>query len=84
MLFRTELLSNYLESPENIVVNTELQLNMKVNKYISANFSVQAIYDDNIDTIETTTNAAGEQIVSNKGPKTQIKQIFGAGVAYTF
>ena len=42
------LYSNYLEKPENIDVNHQLNVVMKVNKYISANLSLHTIYDDNM------------------------------------
>ncbi|NEV92614.1 DUF3078 domain-containing protein [Psychroflexus sp. YR1-1] len=41
------LYSNYLEDPQNVDIDYTLNLNMDVNKYISANFTFQAIYDDN-------------------------------------
>lgn len=41
------LYSNYLEDPQNVDIDYTLNLVMKVNKYISANFTFQAIYDDN-------------------------------------
>lgn len=39
--------SNYLEDPQNVDVDYTMNLIMEVNKYISANFTFQAIYDDN-------------------------------------
>jgi hypothetical protein len=41
------LYSNYLEDPQNVDIDYTLNLIMSVNKYISANFTFQAIYDDN-------------------------------------
>jgi hypothetical protein len=41
------LYSNYLDKPGNIDIDYLLNLDMTVNKYISANFIFQAIYDDN-------------------------------------
>ncbi|SDG40337.1 DUF3078 domain-containing protein [Psychroflexus sediminis] len=41
------LYSNYLEDPQNVDIDYTLNLIMDVNKYISANFIFQAIYDDN-------------------------------------
>ena len=41
------LYSNYLEDPQNVDVDYTFNLMMKVNKYISSNFTFQAIYDDN-------------------------------------
>lgn len=41
------LYSNYLEDPQNIDIDYTMNLNMPVNKYLTANFIFQAIYDDN-------------------------------------
>ena len=41
------LYSNYLEDPQNIDIDYTLNLNLTVNKYITTNFTFQAIYDDN-------------------------------------
>ena len=41
------LYSNYLEDPQNVDVDYQLNIVMKVNKYLSTNFAFQAIYDDN-------------------------------------
>lgn len=41
------LYSNYLEDPQNIDVDYTMNLNMKVNDYITTNLTFQAIYDDN-------------------------------------
>lgn len=44
---RLNLYSNYLDNPQNVDVNYQMNLNMKINKYLSANVAMQAIYDDN-------------------------------------
>lgn len=41
------LYSNYLEDPQNVDVDYTMNLLLKVNKYITANATLQAIYDDN-------------------------------------
>ncbi len=41
------LYSNYLEDPQNVDIDYTMNLVMAVNKYISANLTFQAIYDDN-------------------------------------
>jgi hypothetical protein len=41
------LYSNYLENPQNVDVDYQMNLVMTINKYISANLAMQAIYDDN-------------------------------------
>tara|TARA_A100000171_G_C2140397_1_gene155029 strand:- start:9543 stop:10463 length:921 start_codon:yes stop_codon:yes gene_type:complete len=42
-----QLYSNYLEDPQNVDVDYTLNLLLKVNEWITANFTFQAIYDDN-------------------------------------
>lgn len=41
------LYSNYLDKPQNVDIDYQANLVMKVNKYISTNLAFQAIYDDN-------------------------------------
>ena len=41
------LYSNYLEKPENVDVDYQMNLVMKINKFLSTNLSVQTVYDDN-------------------------------------
>lgn len=41
------LYSNYLENPQNVDIDYQMNLVMKINKYISTNIAFQAIYDDN-------------------------------------
>lgn len=38
--------SNYLDNPQNIDINYTLNLDMNINKYLSADFIFQTIYDD--------------------------------------
>lgn len=44
---RMGLYSNYIDQPENIDIDYQASLNMKVNKYLSANVIMHLIYDDN-------------------------------------
>ncbi len=75
--FRTnlELLSNYMEEPENIDVDWEVFINMKINKYLSANISTHLIYDNDV-------------MIKNKegieAARVQFKELFGIGFAYKF
>lgn len=81
---KIDLFSNYLKNPQNIVVNWETLIAMKINKFISANINTLLIYDDKIkvpydrngnDIIET-----GEAV----GSKIQFKEILGIGFSYNF
>ena len=40
------LYSNYLDKPQNVDLDYTANVVMKINKYLSANFTFQAIYDD--------------------------------------
>jgi hypothetical protein len=81
---KIDLFSNYLKNPQNIVVNWENMITMKVNKYISASFITALIYDDKIkvpfDKNNDGTIAAGEAV----GSKIQFKEIIGVGFSYKF
>jgi hypothetical protein len=41
------LFSNYLDNPQNIDVDNNFILRMKINKYLSAGLNLRTIYDDN-------------------------------------
>jgi hypothetical protein len=41
------LYSNYLEDPQNVDVNYQLNIVMRINRYLTTNLSFQTIYDDN-------------------------------------
>jgi hypothetical protein len=72
---KLELYSDYLNKPENIDVNWDTQINLKVNSWLSAMFGLVLVYDD--DTPITDKDG-------NEGPRTQIKQLFSAGFSYQF
>jgi hypothetical protein len=78
---KIDLFSNYLNNPQNIDVNWETLLTMKVNKYISMSLNTNLVYDDNIN-IAKDTNDDG--IADENGPRVQFKEIFGVGFSYKF
>ena len=41
------LYTNYLEDPKNVDIDYTMNMNMKINDYLSTNLIFQAIYDDN-------------------------------------
>jgi hypothetical protein len=41
------LFSNYIDQPKNIDLNYTLDIDMKINKYFTANFIFQTVYDNN-------------------------------------
>lgn len=72
---KMQLFSNYLENPQNIDVSWDNIFSLKVNKYISAFVGLNLLYDDDIKIVEPD---------GDKGPRTQLKQTFGAGFAFDF
>lgn len=77
---RLELFTNY-EDLGTTDVNWENILLMKVNKYLSANFITQLLYDEDVK-IGTDNNADG--IIDEESPKVQFKTVFGVGLTYVF
>jgi hypothetical protein len=73
---KLELFSNYLEEPENVDVNWEVLVTMKINEYLSANINTTLIYDDNIQYVDKDGVA--------HGPRVQFKEVFGVGLSYKF
>lgn len=73
------MFSNYLDNPENIDVNWEMLLLMKVNKYITVSLNTNLIYDHDI-TITRDSNGDGNNDVN--GPRTQFKEILSVGFSY--
>lgn len=73
---KLDLFSNYSENPQNIDVNWETLIAMKVNQYIDVNLTTNLIYDDDVAIV---LNDEGDT-----GPRTQFKQVLGVGVAYKF
>jgi hypothetical protein len=70
------LFSNYFNNPENIDVNWDVALNMKINDYLSASFTTNLIYDHDI------LIPIDDQ--GNQGRRIQLKQILGIGFSYRF
>ena len=78
---KLDLFSNYINNPQNIDVNWETIVTMKINKFLSANFNTHLIYDDDIN-IAVDNNDDG--ITDAVGPRVQFKEVFGLGLSYKF
>ena len=85
-LFQKEIMTNVnlktnlmlfaaYEEPEHIDVNFDLFLNFKVNEFITTNFSLQSIYDHDID-IEDSDGKIG--------PRLQMRNVLNIGLTYNF
>jgi hypothetical protein len=78
---RLELFSNYLVHPENVDVNAEAMITMKVNKYINASLNSQIIYDDDVK-VDVDKNHDG--VMDGRGPRLQFRQVLGVGFGVKF
>src|SRR6185436_10993937 len=74
---KLELFSSYSHNPQNVDVNWEVVIALKVNKFLNALIQTQLLYDDDIMVPKTEANAL-------PGPGTQFKESFGLGLAYNF
>lgn len=78
---KVELFSNYLDKPQNIDIDWDLMLNMKVNDYLSANLITNLIYDDDI---KVPLDKNGDGVIEGSGPRIQFKEMFGVGLNIKF
>lgn len=78
---KIDLFSNYLNNPQNIDINWDLLINMKVNKYITVSINTLLIYDHDIK-FEFDEDQDGT--IDRKGPRIQFKELFGVGFSLSF
>jgi len=78
---KLDLYSNYLEKPENVDVDWEVMLTMKINEFFSANISTQLIYDDDI---PIPADRDGDGVYESSTAAVQFKELFGIGINYKF
>lgn len=78
---KLDLFSNYLDKPQNIDVNWETLISMKINKYISATIMTHLIYDADVDIVIKEATANDPAVV---GPRVQFKEVLGVGFSYKF
>ena len=75
------LYSDYLHDYGNVDINWELNFDLTINKYITANVGSHLKFDDDVKHKEDINNDGELDIL---GPKIQIKQLLGVGFSYTF
>lgn len=73
---KLELFSDYLDNPQNIDVNWQAGITMKVNSWLNVNITTELIYDDDI----MFYDDAG----APTGPRTQFNENMQIGLAITF
>ncbi len=78
---KIELFSNYLHKPQNIDVNWDNLLTLKINSLFNASFQYTLLYDDDI---KIKYDSNGDNIADSEGARLQSRQIFGIGLSYKF
>jgi len=73
---RLDLFSDYLNNPQNIALYMTNVVNVKVTTVISVNLSVTLVYDDRIHAVKADGTF--------DGPKMQLQEVLGIGLAYKF
>ena len=75
MITSATFFSDFLDDPQNIIVNWDMTFSTKLNKFFSTNIKTNLIYDDDV-LIEDENGVAA--------PRVQFKEIFTFGFSYTF
>ena len=78
---KANFFSNYLDSPQNIDVNWDFMLNMKINNYLSTTISTSLIYDDDT---KIAVDKNNDGVIDEYGPRIQFKELFALGVNLKF
>lgn len=73
---KLDLFSNYFHNPQNIDVDWNVLINMKVNSFLSANLVTRLIYDDDVKILDEETGTSA--------PRVQFMEMFGAGLTFKF
>lgn len=72
---RLNLFSNFLDNPQNVDVDWTMRLDLKINKWLSANVNLHAIYDDDIKI---------PQPDGTLGRRLQLQEVAGLGLLVKF
>lgn len=73
---KLDLFSNYFHNPQNIDVDWNILINMKVNDFLSANLVTRLIYDDDVKILDNETGTSA--------PRVQFMEMFGVGLMFKF
>lgn len=78
---KLELFSNYFHNPQNIDINFESKLFLKVNSYLSTTINFNIIYDDDID-IPIYQKVNGKKEILKYSKRLQFKELISVGFLY--
>lgn len=72
---KLELFSDYLNNPQNIDVNWQVLIGLKVNDWLNIDLQTTLLYDDDINITDKDGNV---------GPRTQFREFLMVSIGYTF
>ena len=72
---KLELFSDYLDTPQNIIVNWQVLLGLKVNDWLNVDLQTTLLYDDKI----MITDKDG-----NTGPRVQFREVLMLSIGFSF
>jgi|TARA_B110000046_G_scaffold182499_1_gene216673 hypothetical protein len=78
---KLNLFTNYLAKPENLDVNWELLVVMKVNKFLSVNINTHLYYDHDA---KISVDDNNDGIIDSHGPRVQFKELLGIGFVFNY
>jgi len=91
LMTKLDLFSNYENNPQNIDVNWEVLIAMKINSFLTASIGTQLVYDDDIDIQEYDVQNGfripklrEDGITPLMGPRVQFKEVIAIGLSYKF
>jgi hypothetical protein len=76
---KLDLFSNYLDKPQNLDINWETLLMMRLTDYIGISFATHLIYDEDMVVVVPVNDT-----VEPQSPRVQFKQLFTLGFSYNF
>ncbi|MBE9466923.1 MAG: DUF3078 domain-containing protein [Bacteroidetes bacterium] len=80
---KLNLFSNYNNNPQNIDINYEANINMKINDFINTTIRIHLIYDDDV-RIPVYKKINGIDTKTGTTKKFQFKELLSVGIAYKF
>jgi hypothetical protein len=80
---KLELFSAY-KTFGNVVVNWEVLVAMKVNKYVNASIRTQVKYDDAVKNEKEIVDQTGDKVTIKEGPRIQFMDVISVGFSYSF
>ncbi len=78
---KLDLFSNYLIKPQNVDMNWDNMLTIKISNWFSASLNITLAYDDDID---VPIDRDGDGVCESVGKRLQFKELLGLGFTYKF